>query len=93
MCNIDERQEELNEIIKKFNESRFYEEYRDKYVSDVILKKVLDSDLRLHRLRGLKTYSDVHSFNVKVMTDFIKLFKKPMQIENDAVLWQMLQAF
>lgn len=84
---------ENTELLQLYKKSLFYEKYKNSYVSDKILKEVFDITLTTHRLYGLKTYAQVHCFNVKVMTDLLKLFVEDMNIRDAEMIWEMLYAF
>ena len=85
--------EQLNELLEKYKASEFYVKYKDSYVSDVILRKVFNENIKLHRLYKLKTYSDVHQFNVSVMGDLKNSFADSAQIKDNDILWEMICAF
>lgn len=84
---------EIDNVLELYKESRFYEKYKDSYVSDKILKEAFGVELRLHRMYGLKTYSQVHQYNVDVMNDLINLFSTRTGINNKELLWSMIHAF
>lgn len=84
-------------IAKKYKNSPFYDKYSDsdryKYISDIILRNVFKDEIELHRLNGLKTYSDVHRLNVDVLRDLLNLFANSMNIKDEEILWNMIYAF
>lgn len=80
-------------LITEYKASPFYDKYKDSYISDIILRDVFNCELKLHRLYGLKTYSDVHRLNVDVMRDLINLFANPMQVVDKEIFWNMIYAF
>lgn len=83
---------EMDKSLELYKESLFYEKYKDSYISDKILKETFGVELRIHRLYGLKTYSQVHQYNVGVMNDFIKLLPKCSGINDKDLLWGMIYA-
>lgn len=83
---------EIDKALELYKESPFYEKYKDKYESDRILKEAFGVELRLHRKYGLKTYSQVHQYNVDVMNDFIKLFSIYAGLNDKELLWRMIYA-
>lgn len=86
--------EKLDEILDQYKKSEFYKKYEDKYISDIILRNAFHREIKLHRLYGLKrNYSDVHQFNVDILSDLLRLFVCPAHIEDEGVLWNMIYAF
>ena len=65
---------EKEQILGLYKKSAFYVIYKGTYVSDKILKEVFGENIRVHRAVGLKTYAQVHQFNVDVMKDLLHLF-------------------
>lgn len=84
---------EIEKALELYKESPFYEKHKDSYVSDKILKEVFGVDLRLHRLYGLKTYSQVHQFNVDAMNDLLNLLSICSGLNDKDLLWSMIYAF
>lgn len=80
-------------VLQIYQESPFYNEYKDTYISDKILREVFGCELKLHRLYGVKTYEQAHQLNTKVMLDILNLFSKPSNINDDNILWDMIYAF
>ena len=83
---------EIDKALELYKESQFYEKYKDSYVSDKILKEAFGVELRLHRMYGLKTYSQVLQYNVDVMNDLIKLLSICAGINDKELLWSMIYA-
>lgn len=84
---------ELDKVLDQYKDSSFYEKYKDSYISDIILRDVFKCDIELHRLYGLKTYSDIYRLNVDVMRDLISLFADSVQVEDENIFWKMINAF
>lgn len=84
---------ETRKMLVVYKESLFYEKYKESYVSDKILKKVFGGDFKIHRMYGLKTYSQVHQFNVDVMKDLLCLFAINSRVDDPELLWNMIHAF
>lgn len=83
---------EIAKTLELYKESPFYEKYKNSYVSDKILKEVFGVEQRIHRMYGLKTYSQVYQYNVDVMNDLIKLLSICTGINNKELLWSMIYA-
>lgn len=83
---------EVDKTLKLYKESQFYETYKNSYASDKILKKVFGIELRAHSIDKLKTYSQVHQYNVDVMNDFIRLFSTCAGIKDKEMLGRMIDA-
>lgn len=84
---------EKEQILGLYKKSAFYEKYKGTYVSDKILKEVFGENIRVHRADGLKTYAQVHQFNVDVMKDLLHLFMLDSGFNDEAWIWHMIYAF
>lgn len=81
------------QILKQYLESTFYEKYKETYVSDKILREFFEEELKLHRLYGIKEYKQAHQFNVNVMTDLLNLFSRTTKVDDEKVVYNMVNAF
>lgn len=84
---------EKEQILGLYKKSAFYEKYKGTYVSDKILKEVFGENIRVHCADGLKTYAQVHQFNVDVMKDLLHLFMLDSGFNDEAWIWRMIYAF
>lgn len=77
---------------KSFYESNLYAKYKDRYWTDKILREVFNCNIKLHRLYGLRTYSDVLDSNVQIMSDILHLYVEPAEIKDNEYVWQLINA-
>ena len=82
-----------NFLINEYKSSKFYDKYKDTYVSDKILKEIFNCRIKTHRLCNIKTYLDAHSLNVNILRDFLNLFANEICIKNNEILLNMILAF
>ena len=47
----------------------------------------------MHRLYGIKEYKQAHQFNVNVMTDLLNLFSRTTKVDDEKVVYNMVNAF
>lgn len=86
---------DLDEVIKCYKNSSFYKKYKNTYFSDIILRDVLKSNNKLHRLKGYKkkSYEEIHKEITEVMKDLYEGFAVETNFSDKYLFWSMLYAF
>lgn len=85
---------DLLKLKDEYENSPFFQKYKDTYFSDVILKEVFQCDVKIHRLYGLnkKSYEEIHHMSTEVMRDLLIDFASVTQFQDEAFFWKMVYA-
>lgn len=84
----------LAKVKNEYETSPFFQKYKNTYFSDVILRDVLQCDVKLHKLYGLnkKSYEEIHHMSTEVMKDLMLDFAYAKQFKDECIFWRMLYA-
>lgn len=85
---------DLLKLKNVYENSPFFQKYKDSYFSDVILKKIFQCDVKIHWLYGLnkKSYEEIHHMITEVMRDLLIDFADATQFKDEEFFWKMLNA-
>ena len=82
----------MENSVENFLTSKFYQKHINEYFVDKIIKNVYGKEIKIHKLYGINSYSDIHRCNTEILKDLNDLFIKPKNITDNNFIWKLIHS-